>query len=136
MLLCKGFLVKLLFVDDIRDTRDFFRFAFELENVEVRLASNGVEAVEMANSEVFDAIIMDVEMPQMNGWDAVRHIRTLAHCTMPILMYTAGGGNDTRRKAAEVGANGVLFKPVLPREILSRLEKLRIAADNNPLPSA
>lgn len=117
--------MKLLFVDDIRDTRDFFRFAFELENVEVRLAGNGMEAVAMANSEIFDAIIMDVEMPQMSGWDAVRHIRALAHGTMPILMYTASSDNDLCLKAAEVGANGVLFKPVLPREILSRLKKLR-----------
>ncbi len=121
--------MKLLFVDDIRDTRDFFRFAFELENVEVRLASNGMEAIELANCERFDAIVMDVEMPQMSGWDTVRHIRTLANGTMPILMYTASGDSDLRRKAAEAGANGVLFKPVLPREILSRLEK--ILASNN-----
>lgn len=123
--------MKLLFVDDIRDTRDFFRFAFELENVEVRLAGNGLEAVEMANCEAFDAIIMDVEMPQMSGWDAVRHIRALAHGTMPILMYTASADHDMRRKATEVGANGVLFKPVLPREILSRIEKLLASANGS-----
>jgi DNA-binding response OmpR family regulator len=117
--------LKLLFVDDMRDTRDFFRFAFELENVEVRLASNGREAVEIARDEAFDAIIMDVEMPEMNGWDAVREIRKLpAAARVPILMYTANGNSETRKKATEVGANTVLFKPLLPREILSRIEKL------------
>ncbi|HEX8834750.1 MAG TPA: response regulator, partial [Abditibacteriaceae bacterium] len=84
--------MKLLFVDDMRDTRDFFRFAFELENVEVRLASNGSEAVEFVRKEKFDAIVMDVEMPEMNGWDAVRHIRALDQGkSVPILMYTANG---------------------------------------------
>src|SRR4028118_190477 len=122
-----GNLLKLLFVDDMRDTRDFFRFAFELEDVEVRLASNGQEAVDLVRREPFDAIIMDVEMPEMNGWDAVRHIRTLPYGDhIPILMYTANGDSETRRKATEVGANTVLFKPLLPREILSRIEKLRV----------
>lgn len=109
----------------MRDTRDFFRFAFELENVEVRLASNGDEAVEIVRREEFDAIVMDVEMPEMNGWDAVKLIRTLANGQgIPILMYTAVGDSETRRKASEVGANTVLFKPLLPREILTRIEKL------------
>jgi DNA-binding response OmpR family regulator len=109
----------------MRDTRDFFRFAFELENVEVRLASNGQEAVDLVGKESFDAIVMDVEMPEMNGWDAVRHIRQLNNGqAVPILMYTAIGDSETRKKAGEVGANTVLFKPLLPREILSRIEKL------------
>jgi DNA-binding response OmpR family regulator len=109
----------------MRDTRDFFRFAFELENVEVRLASNGQEAVDILGKEEFDAIVMDVEMPEMNGWDAVRYIRELEFGkTVPILMYTAIGDSETRKKATEVGANTVLFKPLLPREILSRIEKL------------
>ena len=117
--------MKLLFVDDMRDTRDFFRFAFELENVEVRLAANGREAVELVQSETFDAIVMDVEMPEMNGWEAVAEIRALeAGATVPILMYTANGDGDTRRRAQQVGANTVLFKPLLPREILARIEKL------------
>ena len=44
--------------------------------------------------------------------------------SVPILMYTANGDGETRKKATEVGANTVLFKPLLPREILSRIEKL------------
>ena len=109
----------------MRDTRDFFRFAFELEQVEVRLAANGAEAVDLVRGEAFDAIVMDVEMPEMNGWDAVREIRALNNgSAIPILMYTANGDGDTRKRALEVGANTVLFKPLLPREILARIEKL------------
>lgn len=119
--------MKILFVDDIRDTRDFFRFAFQLDNVEVVLAANGQEAVDLARENHFDAIVMDVEMPQMNGWDAVRAIRALPsqqENRVPILMYTAAMDNGIRARAQEVGADVVLFKPLLPREILTRIEKL------------
>ena len=119
--------MKILFVDDIRDTREFFRFAFQLEKIDVELAANGTEAVEMAAQDSFDAIVMDVEMPQMNGWEAVRAIRALPNqqkIRVPILMYTAAMDNDIRARAQEVGADVVLFKPLLPREILTRIEKL------------
>src|SRR5471030_1812671 len=98
----------------MRDTRDFFRFAFELEQVEVRLAAAAAEAIEFVRIEQFAAIVMDVEMPEMDGWEAVRCIRALKHgATVPILMYTANGDSDTRKKAGEVGATTVLFKPLL-----------------------
>ncbi len=119
--------MKILFVDDIRDTREFFRFAFQLDKVEVELAANGKEAVEMAAKGGFDAIVMDVEMPEINGWDAVRAIRALPNANqprVPILMYTAAMDNGVRARAQEVGADVVLFKPLLPREILTRIEKL------------
>lgn len=119
--------MKILFVDDVRDTRDFFRFAFQLDQVDVQLAANGREAVEMAAQGGFDAIVMDVEMPQMNGWDAVRAIRALPDSQnrrIPILMYTAAMDNGVRARAQEVGADAVLFKPLLPREILTRIKKL------------
>jgi len=126
--------VKILFVDDIRDTREFFRFAFQLDQVDVELAANGQEAVRMAMEEQFDAIVMDVEMPKMNGWEAVRAIRALPDSgkarRVPILMYTAAIDNGIRARAQEVGADVVLFKPLLPREILARIEKL---LETNPV---
>jgi two-component system response regulator MprA len=119
--------MKVLFVDDTRDTRDFFRFALEMENVEVRLASNGREAIDMVGRESFDAIIMDVEMPGMSGWDATRTIRTLGNGSrVPIVMYTAYSDGPLRQKANDVGANAILFKPLLPREILARIHQIRV----------
>ena|SRR4028118_749294 len=119
--------MKVLFVDDTRDTRDFFRFALELENIDVRLAGNGRDAVEMVSNEAFDAIIMDVEMPEMSGWDAARAIRTLGNGRqIPLVMYTAYNDGPVRQKANEVGADAILFKPLLPREILSRIRQIRV----------
>ena len=117
--------MRILFVDDLPDTRDVFRLAFGIQGHSTRLASNGREAVEAVKEEHFDAIIMDVEMPEMNGFDAVRHIRDMdAGREVPIIMFTAYGDQETSNKAGEVGANLLLHKPILPQELLVRIEQL------------
>lgn len=115
----------ILFVDDMPDTRDIFRLAFSIQGHSTRVATNGVEAVEAVKEESFDAIIMDVEMPEMNGWDAVQHIRGLQHGDgVPIIMFTAYGSVEDYQHALDAGANCLLLKPILPQELLNQIEKL------------
>ena len=119
--------MRILFVDDLPDTRDVFRLAFGIQGHTTRLAANGREAVEAVKEEAFDAIIMDVEMPEMNGFDAVRHIRDLEDDThVPIIMFTAYGDNEASQKAGEAGADLLLHKPILPQELLMRIEQLSV----------
>jgi len=114
--------MRILFVDDLPDTRDVFRIAFGLQGHSVRLAANGIEAVAAFPEEKFDAVVMDIEMPGMNGWDAVRQIRTLpGGDAVPIIMFTAYGNGEQKKKALEVGANSLLHKPILPHELLSHV---------------
>ena len=114
--------MRILFVDDMRDTRELFQMALKLHGVETRLASDGSEAVRAVEEEHFDAIIMDVEMPRMNGWEAVRIIRTMQNGQdTPIIMFTAYGNGENHRRALENGANDLWFKPILPTEMISRL---------------
>ena len=116
----------ILFVDDMPDTRDIFRLAFGIQGHTTRIATNGVEAVQAVHEESFDAIIMDVEMPELNGWDAVRQIRMLAHGQdIPIVMFTAYGSEEDYEKARQAGANCLMLKPILPQELLTQIEKLR-----------
>jgi DNA-binding response OmpR family regulator len=117
-------LMKILFVDDTRDTRELFRMAFKIKGVDTDCAGDGLEAVEAVKGSTYDAIIMDVEMPRMNGWEAVREIRLLANgATVPIIMFTAYGNGENKKKALDIGANDLWFKPLLPTEILDRLEQ-------------
>jgi DNA-binding response OmpR family regulator len=114
--------MKILFVDDTRDTRELFRMALKIQGVETHLAGDGLEAIKAVEDQTFDAIIMDVEMPRMNGWDAVRHIRTLSNGQgVPIFMFTAYGNGENRKKALDTGANDLWHKPILPIEILNRV---------------
>ena len=116
--------MKILFVDDVPDTRMLFSFAFEMHGHPTKVASDGVEAVEAVRNEAFDAIVMDVEMPRMSGWDATRHIRQMANGqNVPILMFT--GYNEDHSKALEAGANGLALKPLAPQELLSRIMKFQ-----------
>ena len=117
--------MRILFVDDLPDTRDVFRLAFGIQGHSTRLAANGREAVEAATEERFDAIIMDVEMPEMNGFDAVRAIRQLENdAQVPIIMFTAYGDGEASAKASEAGADLLLHKPILPQELLAKIEQL------------
>jgi DNA-binding response OmpR family regulator len=118
-------LMKILFVDDTRDTRELFRMAFKIKGVDTDCAGDGLEAVEAVKENQYDYIIMDVEMPRMNGWEAVREIRLLGNGkTVPIIMFTAYGNGENKKKALEIGANDLWFKPLLPTEILDRLGNL------------
>ena len=117
--------MRILFVDDLPDTRDVFRLAFGIQGHNTRLAANGREAVEAIREENFDAVIIDVEMPEMNGFDAVRHIRELDHGReVPIIMFTAYGDNEAQHRATDAGADLLLHKPILPQELLVRIQQL------------
>ena len=119
--------MNILFVDDLPDTCEVFKLAFRLDGHTTRIAHNGIEAVDATREENFDAIIMDVEMPQLNGWDAVLQIRALPNgLKIPIIMFTAYGTQADRDRALEVGADDLMQKPVLPNELIARIKELRV----------
>jgi len=118
--------MRILFVDDVRDTRDLFHLAFGIQGHQTLLASNGVEAVEAVKKEDFDAVVMDVEMPQMNGWEAAREIRSLDRGRdLPIILFTAYSAHEDYHRASQAGADTLLRKPMLPQEVLCHISKVR-----------
>jgi CheY-like chemotaxis protein len=118
--------MRILFVDDLPDTRELFRLALSLQGHSVHLAANGLESVAaVKNHENFDVIIMDIEMPEMNGWDAVREIRAMEKGReIPIVMFTAYGNGVTLKLAQQVGANSVLHKPISPQDLITHVQQI------------
>ena len=103
-----------------------FHLALELAGHSLSTVSNGIDAIEAVRAERFDVIVLDVEMPEMNGWDAAREIRGLENGRdVPIIMFTAYRSPEDQRKAEAAGANFVLHKPVLPQELIFALDKVR-----------
>lgn len=116
--------MKLLIVDDTRDTREFFQVALASENIEVQTVSSGNAAIERTRDEGFDVILLDVEMPGLNGWETVAELRRLPDGEkLSIIIFTAFGDLQARQKAVEAGADGLLFKPLLPEQILAEIHK-------------
>ncbi|MGZ9165272.1 MAG: response regulator, partial [Anaerolineales bacterium] len=88
------------------------------------IASNGLEAVESIERQIYDVILMDVQMPEMDGLDATRNIRKLAHVTQPyIIAMTANAMEGDREMCIAAGMNDYVSKPIRVNELVEALMK-------------
>ena len=119
--------MKILIADDLLDTRKLFALAFHLEGYTTVVAENGVEAVEAVKQQPFDVLIIDVEMPVMNGLEAIQHIRQLPHGkAVPIILGTAYDYNEAT--ALQAGANLLVRKPIMMRDLVDLVKQLHPSA--------
>ncbi len=103
----------ILLVEDFDDARFMMRMLLEMDGYRVVEATNGREAVELAKQSCPDLVLMDLSMPEMDGLEAVRHIRALTElCHVPIVAVTAHVGNDYYSAAVASGCDEYLTKPV------------------------
>ena len=87
-------------------------------------ASSGAEAVEAALSTAFDLILMDLQMPGMDGFQTARYIRAIpAYAETPIIAVTANCSSDYRDRCIQTGMQGFLGKPVQSRELVQTVER-------------
>lgn len=119
--------MRILFADDAKDTRDLFTLVFAIEGFHTQTACNGAEALVavLKSKEPFDVIVLDIEMPEMDGWQALKAIRSLPKAQhMPIIMFT-GYGNEVRARALQEGAQRIVHKPMLPKEMVRVLHEVK-----------
>ena len=87
-------------------------------------ASNGPGALEKVSSEPFDLVVLDVIMPEMDGFEVCRRIRKMdSYAETPILMLTAKSGEEDRQRGMEAGANLYLAKPIAPKRLIALVEE-------------
>ena len=94
-----------------------------LVGMEVEVAGNGADAVELARTHTYDVILMDVQMPVMDGYDATRHIRRHLGLDMPIIAMTANAMAGDREKSLEAGMNDHVSKPIDPQHLFKTLQR-------------
>jgi two-component system, sensor histidine kinase and response regulator len=88
----------------------------------VTIANNGAEGVEWMTKARFDVVLMDLQMPGMDGFEASRRIRQLPQgATIPIIAMTAAAMERDKQACAEAGMNGHISKPIIPRDLLEML---------------
>jgi signal transduction histidine kinase/CheY-like chemotaxis protein len=109
---------RILLVEDGATNRKLIALILERAGAKVRLAENGRIGVEAATSETFDLILMDMQMPIMDGYRAVRELRRLG-CTVPIIALTAHAMTEDEQKCRECGCSDFMTKPIDPHRLLT-----------------
>ena len=131
---------RVLLVEDIATNRALFVRLLRRKGHDVATATNGREALRILERESFDIILMDIQMPEMDGYEAARTIRdphssVLDH-TAPIIALTAHSLAEDRTRCIAAGMNGYLSKPLKPHELLAAIEQYTTnAADTRPASS-
>ena len=114
---------EILVAEDDKNTRRFLRAVLEEDGFRVHTASNGQEAMDILDREYIDLVVLDVMMPQMDGYEFTRQIRA-ANNTLPILMVSAMLLPQDKKKGFLVGTDDYMTKPIDPEEMLLRIRAL------------
>ena len=111
---------RILVVDDERRMVGFIRLNLEQDGFEVIEAYNGSEALERLRDSLPDLVLLDVMMPDIDGFEVLRTIREISQ--VPVIMLTAKSEEDDKVKGLELGADDYVTKPFSPRELVSRVK--------------
>ncbi|MEF8697842.1 MAG: ATP-binding protein [Candidatus Accumulibacter sp. UW26] len=127
-----------LFAEDHPQTQEILLEMLEDLGCEVDLAADGAEALDCARAHAYDLILIDIQMPKMDGLAAARAIRALPRgCETPIIALTANAFADDRQRCLEAGMNGHLGKPVTPDALAAVLgqwlPEIVRASDETPI---
>ncbi|MFI5271893.1 MAG: response regulator transcription factor [Ktedonobacterales bacterium] len=109
-----------LVVDDEPRLVDVVRMNLEVEGYRVVEAANGNEALARLKADLPDLVILDVMMPEMDGFETLRQIRAVSN--VPVIMLTVRQDEHDRIRGLEIGADDYLGKPYSPRELQSRIK--------------
>ena len=109
---------KIMVVDDDANICELLRLYLEKEGFDPVIAPNGVKALELFDSEKPDLILLDVMMPQLDGWQVCREIRKKSQC--PIIMLTAKGEVFDKVLGLKLGADDYMIKPFDSNELVAR----------------
>lgn len=111
--------MKILIVDDEERIRDVLKEYVEFEGHEAFEAEDGMEAVKLCRENDYDVILMDVMMPRLDGFSAVKEIRKMKDT--PVIMLSARGEEYDKLFAFELGVDDYVTKPFSPKEVLARI---------------
>jgi DNA-binding response OmpR family regulator len=112
--------VRVLLIDDDRRLQELLKAFLEQNGVSVVGAPDGTRGLQLLDAGSFDAVLVDVMMPGIDGLEVVRRIRAKSG-TVPVLMLTARGDETDRVVGLEIGADDYIAKPFSPRELLARV---------------
>lgn len=113
---------KILIAEDVESNYLYLSAVLSKIKAKIYWAKNGKEAVEIFKKENVDLILMDLQMPEMNGYEATKIIKEIDP-DLPIVAQTAFAMSDDREKALEAGCDDYLAKPIKSKDLLNIVEK-------------
>lgn len=121
----------ILIIDDDTELSDLLKQYLEPEGFTIQCAHDGEAGVKKALNHLFSAIVLDVMLPKLNGFEVLKAIRE--HLDTPVLMLTARGDDIDRIVGLEIGADDYLPKPCNPRELVARLRAILRRTQKTPV---
>lgn len=116
--------VSILVVDDLPDNILLVRRFLEREGHEIRAASSGEEALRMIEERPPDLVLLDVMMPGIDGIETAKRIKAMPIGFIPVVLITAFGASEVKRRGLEAGAEDFISKPFDPEELVARIRSL------------
>ena len=109
--------MRMLYVEDMLPNQMVMKAMCKPWKVELTIVDSGQKAIDTVNSSAFDLILMDIQMPGMDGIETLKHMKTHRETLPPVHAFTAHGGNDDKDKYLQLGFDGVLTKPITPAQL-------------------
>lgn len=114
--------VKVLLVEDEEKMRELIKVAFKKENFETIEATEGKQGLNLFKANHIDIVILDIMLPEIDGWTVCREIRRMSN--VPIILLTARGEEFDKLFGFELGADDYIVKPFSPKELIARIKAL------------
>ena len=112
----------ILIAEDVESNFLYLKAVLSKLNATIFWAKNGIEAIEICDNNSVDLVFMDLQMPEMNGYEATELLKK-KFPTLPIVAQTAFAMSDDREKALDAGCDDYLAKPIKSKDLLSVVEK-------------
>ncbi|MBF0452160.1 MAG: response regulator transcription factor [Candidatus Magnetomorum sp.] len=114
--------VHILIVDDNQADLEYLQLLLDQHHISADCVNNPLEALKIVDSRKHDIMLLDIEMPQMNGYDLTLQIKKKAECNgIPIIFISALDQKNHIQKAFSIGAQDYIQKPIIPHEVIARI---------------
>lgn len=120
--------MKILIVDDEQGIREVIKEYCQLENYQVLEAENGLQAIEMVKTNDVDIIVLDIMMPKLDGYSALKEIKKIKN--VPVILLSARKEEFDKLMGFEYGTDDYLTKPFSPRELIARIKAILKRTNN------
>jgi len=115
-------LPRVLVVEDNTDTADIIQRRLQLDGMEPVVCHRGAEAKTLLGQQEFDAVVLDLMMPDISGFEVLEHVRaTPSLADLPVIMLTAKASPQDRERAKDMGADAYIVKPFGPHDLVRTL---------------